>query len=145
MYRFVSCRFALNTIILESVSFRFVQFYFLPFRFVSLKNSSSHNSKRNETFELILIDKSVGPQESGQREAMQCGMSVGGVAGEWAVGERTGASPPASRPSSPSRAHLTLHGCSLSRSLRTDKLVDEYQFKRSVSYRVGISKIRTEQ
>ena len=26
----------------------------------------------NKTFELILIDKSVGPQESGQRAAMQC-------------------------------------------------------------------------
>ena len=32
-------------------------------------------------FELILIDKSVGPQESGQRAAMQCVMSAGGGRG----------------------------------------------------------------
>ena len=30
------------------------------------------------SFKLILIDKSVGPQESGQRAAMQCVMSTGG-------------------------------------------------------------------
>ena len=33
----------------------------------------------SETFELIVIDKSVGSQESGQRAAIQCVMSVGGV------------------------------------------------------------------
>ena len=30
------------------------------------------------SFKLMLIDKSVGPQESGQRAAMQCVMSVDG-------------------------------------------------------------------
>ena len=33
--------------------------------------------------------------------------------------------PPASRPPPPTCAHHTLHGCSLSRSLRTNRLVDE--------------------
>ena len=32
-------------------------------------------------FELILIDKSVGPQESGQRAVMQCVVSAGGGGG----------------------------------------------------------------
>ena len=34
----------------------------------------------------------------------------------------------------PARAHHTLHGCTLFRFLRTDRLVDEYQFKRFVSF-----------
>ena len=45
--------------------------------------------KRNETFELNLIDKSVGPQESGKRAAMQCVMSVG-VGGARGAGWRGG-------------------------------------------------------
>ena len=46
--------------------------------------------------------------------------------------------PPGPAPPTPARAHHTLHGCSLSRFLRTDRLVDEYQFKRFVSFRFVI-------
>ena len=37
--------------------------------------------------------------------------------------------PPCPPPSTPARAHHTLHGCSLSRFLRTDRLVNVYQFE----------------
>ena len=52
--------------------------------------------------------------------------SGGGPGGGGPGGGRAGAPP----------ANHTLHGCSLSRVLRTDRLVDEYQFKRFVSFRV---------
>ena len=67
----------------------------------------------------MLIDKSVGPQESGQRAVVGSG------------GAGPAASPPAPRPPAP-------HPRLLSRFLRTDRLVDEYQFKRFVSFRFVI-------
>ena len=67
----------------------------------------------NESFELILIDKSVGPQESGQPAAMQCVMSAGGG------GRRR-------EPGAGGLARLL------------PRVVDEYQFKRFVLCRVGI-------
>ena len=72
-------------------------------------------TERNETFELILFDKSVGPQAPGQRAAMQCVMSAG-------EGADRGAE----------RGRASARGWG-SRFLRTDRLVDEYQFKRFVS------------
>ena len=57
------------------MSYRLV--YFLSFisRIVLDWNTIT---KRNETFDLILSDNSVGSQESGQRAAMQRVMSAGG-------------------------------------------------------------------
>ena len=66
----------------------------------------------------VLIDKSVCPQGSEQRAAMQCVMSAGG-GGRPGGGGRAGWRTPA-------RAHHThMHGCLLSRCMRTDRLVDE--------------------
>ena len=90
-----------------------------------------HETKRNETFELILIVKSIGPQEFAQRASMQGVMSASGARAGW----RGRASPPlllVPRPPHP-RPH-TSHIARLVavQILRTNRLVDEYQFKRFV-------------
>ena len=95
----------------RDVSFRFVSFrlVYLPIhiRFVSFKtrtvsfrfdytktieNNWNNKTKRIETFELILIDKSVGPQESGQRAGVGEGKAGRGRAGaRWREEARRGA------------------------------------------------------
>ena len=80
MYRFVSFRLVYLPIHIRFVSFRLVRESFRLVLFVpDVWNDWNTNTKRNDTFELILIDKSVGPQESGQRAAIQCVMSAGGA------------------------------------------------------------------
>ena len=96
-FRFVSFRLVYLPIHIRFVSFssRIVSLRFVLITRKRWKTIGITKRKRNETFELILIDKSVGPQESGQRAA----------------------SPPAPRPAAP---HRRLP----SRFLRTDRLVD---------------------
>ena len=83
MYRFVSCRFVYYTCLFYS--FRFVSFSsrIVSFRFdytKTIENDWNNKTKRNETFELILIDKSVGPQESGSLSVRGRGWGAGGRA-----------------------------------------------------------------
>ena len=85
--RDVSFRFVSYCLVYLPINIRFVLYglgRFISFHSYFTKRMKRlgcrRETKRNETFELILIDKSVGPQESGRRAAMQCVMSAGEVA-----------------------------------------------------------------
>ena len=70
----------------------------------------------------VLIDKSVCPQGSEQRAAMQCVMSAPPTS---LARQPARPPPPGPRPRPPPALITHMHGCLLSRCMRTDRLVDE--------------------